>query len=68
MVTSINRYVPVLSITLLGFAVLLSPAMPASAASRGLTASGANLTLDARACGGDDQLGVHFQREVPATK
>lgn len=39
LVTSIKRYVPVLSITLLGFAALLSSAMPASAAVRGLTAS-----------------------------
>jgi len=39
LVTSINRYVAVVSITLLGFAVLLSAAMPASAASRGLEAS-----------------------------
>ena len=39
MVTSIKRYVPVLSIILLGFAILVAPAMPASAASRGLTAS-----------------------------
>ena len=39
MVTSIKRYVPVLSIILLGFAILMAPALPASAASRGLTAS-----------------------------
>jgi hypothetical protein len=39
MITSIKRYVPVLSITLLGFAILVASAMPASAASRGLTAS-----------------------------
>jgi hypothetical protein len=39
MVTSINRYVPILSVTVLGVAVLLSPAVPALAASRGLTAS-----------------------------
>jgi hypothetical protein len=39
LVTSISRYVPFLSITLLGVAVLLSPAMPASAGSRGIDAS-----------------------------
>src|ERR1700730_795673 len=39
LVTSRSRYVAVLSITLLGFAVLLSPVMPASAASRGIDAS-----------------------------
>jgi hypothetical protein len=39
MVTSINRYLPVLSMTLLGFAALLSSAMPASAASQGRMAS-----------------------------
>ena len=39
MVTLIKRYVPVLSIILLGFAILMAPALPASAASRGLTAS-----------------------------
>jgi len=39
MFTSISRYVAVLSITLLGFAALLLSAMPASAASLGLTAS-----------------------------
>ena len=37
--TSINRYVALLSITLLGVAVLLSLAKPASAASRGIEAS-----------------------------
>ena len=37
--TSINRYVAVFSMILLGFAVLLSLAMPASAASRGIEAS-----------------------------
>jgi hypothetical protein len=36
---STNRLAAVLSITLLGFAVLLSSAMPASAASRGVEAS-----------------------------
>jgi len=36
--TSINRYVAVFSMILLGFAVLLSLAMPASAASRGIEA------------------------------
>jgi hypothetical protein len=36
---SINRYVPVLSITLLGLVVLLSSAMPAAAGSRGISAS-----------------------------
>lgn len=39
MVASINRYVAVSSITLLGVVALLSSAMPASAASLGLTAS-----------------------------
>ncbi len=39
LVTSINRYVAVLSITLLGFAVLLSQAVPAAAGSRGIDAS-----------------------------
>ena len=39
LVTSINRYGAVLSITLLGFAVLASSATPAAAASRGIEAS-----------------------------
>src|SRR5215472_5973023 len=39
MVTSRSRYVSILSGTILGCAALLSSAMPASAASRGFTAS-----------------------------
>jgi hypothetical protein len=39
LITSISRYVPFLSVTLLGVAVLLAPATPASAASRGIDAS-----------------------------
>ena len=39
LVTSINRYVAVLSIILLGFAVLLSQPVPASAGSRAIDAS-----------------------------
>jgi hypothetical protein len=39
LVLSTNRFVAVLSITFLGFAALLSPAMPAAAASRGIDAS-----------------------------
>jgi hypothetical protein len=39
MATSKNRYVPIISIVLLGSGALFSSALPASAASRGLTAS-----------------------------
>ena len=50
MVTSKNRYVPVIWFVLLGCAALLSSAMPASAASRGFTASCSFVSAARQSC------------------
>jgi hypothetical protein len=50
MPASINRYVLILSITLLSLTVLLFSAMPASAASRGLTASCSFVSATRQSC------------------
>jgi hypothetical protein len=49
-VPSTNRFVAILSITFLGFAALLSPASPASAASRGIDASCTFVTTTRLTC------------------
>jgi hypothetical protein len=49
-VPSTNSFVAILSITLLGFAALLSPALPASAASRGIDASCTFVTTTRLTC------------------
>ena len=65
MPASINRYVLILSITLLSFAVLLSSAMPASAASRGFTASCSFVSATRQSCNipvlsGNFNAEIHF--------
>ena len=50
MVTSTSRYVSILSVTLLGFSALLSSATPASAASRGFTASCSFVSAARQSC------------------
>jgi hypothetical protein len=51
LVTSINRNIAALSITALGCAVLLVPAMPAAAASRGVEASCSFVSTTRLQCG-----------------
>jgi hypothetical protein len=63
MVTSINRYLPVLSMTLLGFAALLSSAMPASAASRGFTANCSFVSATRQNCN-IPVLSANFNAEI----
>jgi hypothetical protein len=65
LVGSIDRYIPVLSITLLGFATLLSSAMPATAASRGESVScsfvsSTRLTCDFPILSADFNTEIHY--------
>jgi hypothetical protein len=63
MVTSKNRYVPVLSIALLGLGGLLLSAMPASAASRGITASCSFVSATRQNCN-IPVLSANFNAEI----
>jgi hypothetical protein len=63
MVTSRNRYVPVLSVALLGLGALLLSAMPASAASRGITASCSFVSATRQHCN-IPLLSANFNAEI----
>jgi len=63
MVASMKRYVAVLAVPLLGFAVFLSGALPVSAASTGLTASCAFTTTTREQCN-FPVLSTEFNAEI----